>query len=260
MRILAISSQVAYGPVGLTAAVPALQACGHEVLAVPTTTLSNHPGHGKPSGFRTAPEDMARILDSLGELGVLSGAGAAMTGYFASAGQVEAAAIVLARMKSANPALYVLIDPVVGDEGGLYVPLAVAEAIRDRLLPLATCITPNRFELSWLSGEAVSDEGTAVAAARQLGSAEVIATSVPSGAEDLSTVLIADSWHHAVRMPKLSAVPNGTGDFLSGLYLAHRVDRNARESFAAAMKMLSRAIARSAGTPVLDVAGTLHGA
>ena len=47
MRILSISSQVAYGPVGNSAAVPALQAMGHEVLAIPTVMLSNHPGHGK---------------------------------------------------------------------------------------------------------------------------------------------------------------------------------------------------------------------
>jgi pyridoxine kinase len=259
MRILAISSQVAYSPVGLTASVPALQAAGHEVLGIPTITLSNHPGHGKPAGFRTAPEDLARILDALDSLKVLPGVGAILTGYFASAEQVEAVAIVLARMKAANPALYVLVDPVIGDEGGLYVTQSVAEAIRGRLLPLATCITPNRFELEWISGATVADETSSIAAARTLGIAEVLATSIPSGAESLSTVLITPSGGDTVTAPRLTAVPNGTGDFLSGLYLAHRVTGGAEQSFAAAMKMLARAIARSAGTPVLDVAGALHG-
>ena len=59
MRLLSISSQVAFGPVGNSAAVPALQARGHEVLAIPTIMLSNHPGHGPPAGFRTTADDLA---------------------------------------------------------------------------------------------------------------------------------------------------------------------------------------------------------
>ncbi len=54
------------------------------------------------------------------------------------------------RRRAAGPA--VLCDPVIGDHGGLYVPEAVATAIRDRLMPLATLATPNRFELAWLTG------------------------------------------------------------------------------------------------------------
>ena len=49
-KILAISSQVVFGPVGLNAIVPALQAEGHDVLAMPTVLLSNHPGLGPPKG------------------------------------------------------------------------------------------------------------------------------------------------------------------------------------------------------------------
>ena len=65
MRVLSISSQVVWGPVGNSAAVPALQAGGHEVLGLPTITLSAHPGHGPPAGFRTDAADMARIADGL---------------------------------------------------------------------------------------------------------------------------------------------------------------------------------------------------
>ena len=61
MRILSMSSQVAYGPVGNTAAVPALQALGHEVLAVPTVILSNHPGHGAPAVLRVPARMRCRM-------------------------------------------------------------------------------------------------------------------------------------------------------------------------------------------------------
>ena len=45
-QVLSISSQVAYGPVGNSASVPALQAAGFTVSQVPTIILSNHPGLG----------------------------------------------------------------------------------------------------------------------------------------------------------------------------------------------------------------------
>jgi pyridoxine kinase len=258
MRILSVSSQVAYGPVGNSAAVPALQARGHEVLAIPTITLSNHPGHGKPSGFRTQPEDLGGIFAALENLGALSGVAAVLTGYFASPEQVGIVANILVRMKAANPSLFILIDPVLGDEAGLYVPLPVAEAIRSLLLPLASCITPNRFELAWLSGREVADTTGAATAARQLGAAEVLATSIPAANGQLTTLLITPSGQHAITTPRLAQVPHGTGDFLSGLYLAARVLEPAQTAFADAMAILTRAIAMSAGTAVLDVAGALH--
>ena len=260
MRLLSISSQVAFGPVGNSAAVPALQARGHEVLVIPTIMLSNHPGHGTPAGFRPTADDLARILDRLDGLGALAGVGGALTGYFASAEQVETVAKILVRMKSANRPLFILVDPVLGDEAGLYVPQAVAEAIRDQLLPLADCITPNRFELAWLSGLSVIDAASATRAARYLGMPEVLATSIPAANGDLSTLLILPAGEHVSTSPKLPLVPHGTGDFLSGLYLAGRVTEQPALAFANAMAILSRAIATSAGTPVLDIAGTLHGA
>jgi pyridoxine kinase len=129
-------------------------------------------------------------LEALDGLGVLQIVGAVLTGYFASPEQVEAVANILVRMKSAKPELFILVDPVMGDEAGLYVPQPVAEAISDQLVPLATCITPNRFELEWLSGNPMSNEADAIAAARRLALPEVLATSVPAGDGHLSTMLI----------------------------------------------------------------------
>ena len=254
MRVLSISSQVVWGPVGNSAAVPALQAKGHEVLSLPTITLSNHPGHGVPSGFRTDPEVMARMFENLEALGALNGLDAVLTGYFASAAQVETVAKLLARIKPG----YVLVDPVMGDHGRLYVPQEVADAIRDLLLPRANCITPNGFELAWLTGLQAGGEEAAVTAARSLGVAEVLATSIPIGADRLATMLITPHESHSVATPRLDGVPHGTGDFLSGLYLAERLRLTPRMALGSAMKTLSRAINMSAGTAVLDVTGALH--
>lgn len=254
MRVLAISSQVVWGPVGNSAAVPALQARGHEVLGLPTIILSNHPGLGKPEGFRTSAEDMARMLENLGALGALNGLDAVLTGYFASAQQVEEAERLL--LRASVP--FVLTDPVLGDHGRLYVPGEVAAAIAGRLVPMSHCITPNAFELGYLSGLPVTDEASAIAAARKTGVREVIATSVPAAGGGLATLLVTAEEVQRVITPKLEKVPHGTGDFLSGLYLAERLSLGPREAFAAAMKTLARAIAISAGSTVLDVAGALH--
>ncbi|MCA3556258.1 PfkB family carbohydrate kinase [Aestuariivirga sp.] len=254
MKVLSISSQVVWGPVGNSAAVPALQAKGHEVLALPTVMLSNHPGHGAPAGLRVQAEDMARMFAALEALGALSGLDALLTGYFASVGQVEEVARLLDRI----PVPFLLADPVMGDHGRLYVPRDVAEAIRRHLLPRANCLTPNAFELAWLSGNEVTDEASAIAAARSLSLPEVLATSVPAH-DGLATLLVTPDGVHRITAPKLVKVPNGTGDFLSGLYLAARLEQAPRQAFASAMRTLARAIALSSGTTVLNVAGALHG-
>lgn len=258
-RILSISSQVAFGPVGNSAAVPALQAGGHEVLAIPTVILSNHPGHGAPAILRMPAPDLAAMLGVLEDRGVLAGCSAVLTGYFAANDQIHGVARMVRRMKERNAGLFVLVDPIIGDGEALYVPLPVAEAIRDLLLPLASCITPNRFELEWLSGRTAATREDAVIAARALAVDEVLATSIPAGADRLATLAITASQCSESIAPLRPAVPHGTGDFLAGLYLTERLEQPPAEALRRAMAVLARAIGRSAGSSVLDVAGTLHG-
>jgi pyridoxine kinase len=256
-RVLCVSSHVAYGPVGNTAAVPALQARGHEVMAVPTVVLSNHPGHGRPAGFRTTSTDLAALLD---HATALAAPDAVMTGYFATPEQVREVAEVIRLLRARVPSLSVLVDPVIGDGGSLYVPEPVAEAIRDDLVPLASCLTPNRFELEWLTGWQSGTVADAVSAAQSLNRPEVLATSIPAGPDDLATIVVTGAKHRQQVTPLRHDVPHGTGDFLAGLYLAERLmPKGPAEALARAMTLLQRAIHRSAGSRVLDVAGALHG-
>jgi pyridoxine kinase len=181
-RVLAISSQVVYGPVGLNCIVPALQSGGHEVLAIPTILLSNHPGLGKPEGKATAASELTAMITALEKLDAFENLDAVITGYFASAEQIEIVAALIERLKCK----IIMVDPVLGDHGKLYVGQAVAEAIRDHLLPFATILTPNAFELSWLSGLPTRNSVEAIQAARSLKVNEVIATSVVKSASELS--------------------------------------------------------------------------
>ncbi|MGH6907928.1 MAG: bifunctional hydroxymethylpyrimidine kinase/phosphomethylpyrimidine kinase [Aestuariivirga sp.] len=258
LKVLSISSQVAYGNVGNSAAVPAMQALGHEVLAVPTIFLSTHPGLGQPASLRVPAPDLAAILGALDDRGILASCNAVMTGYFAANDQIHGVARIIRRLKEKNPSLYILVDPIIGDDDALYVPLPVAEAIRDRLLPLATCLTPNCFELSWLVGRGVGNLEEATAAARSLGVGEILATSIPAGPGRLATLVITgeDCFEYTLALKK--DVPHGTGDFLAGLYLAERLAHGPQEALRRSMLIVERAIKQSPGSAVLNIAAALQ--
>lgn len=252
-EVLCLSSQVVYGPVGNSAAVPVLQEQGHGVLQVPTILLSYHPGHGKPVAQATDHRFFQALLDSVEAQGALASCAAVMTGYFAGVEQIIAAAALIQRLLRQNPRLLVLVDPIIGDDGRLYVAEAIAAAIMTHLLPLATIVTPNAFELSWLTGKPVSDESSAAAAAMLLQKPEVLVTSVPQDDRRIATLLLHQERSHVIRSVRRTGVPHGTGDFLAGAYLANRLALEAPAAFACAMARLEGAIARSAGMKTLHL-------
>jgi pyridoxine kinase len=241
---------VVFGPVGLTAIVPALQAEGHDVMALPTVLLSNHPGHGKPVGHSVSADEISSMLVALEHLGAFQNLDAVLTGYFSSAEQIAVVAEFIARHR---PKI-VLVDPVIGDHGKLYVAESVANAIRDLLLPLASIAMPNVFELSWLTGGAVDDVESAIAVARKLHVLEVIVTSVPVDDATLGILRITPNDVSQVDTPKFSSVPNGTGDFLSGLYLARQFSSERGSVLKNCSRILQKAIELSGTTNVLAVA------
>ena len=259
-RILAISSQTVYGPVGNSAAVPALEWLGHTVFAVPTIILSHHPGHGPPAGLRVPARDLAAILESLDTVGALDDCAAVFTGYFAADEQIHAVERVIKRLKARSASVRYFCDPILGDDpGGLYVPLPVAEAVRDRLMPLADAAAPNRFELEWLTGLEITSVPSAIRVARSLLCRETLATSIPSVDGEIATLVVTKTGAHEQFAARRAAVPHGTGDLLSGLYLGHRLnDASPQAALERAAAMLGRVIEVSAGTAVLDLAKGLR--
>lgn len=253
-QVLTISSQVAAGPVGNSAIVPALLALGVTPIAIPTIMLSNHPGHGKPEGIVMPADKLAAMLQRLIDLRFVQDDDVILTGYFASAAQIDAVARIITHMPKAR----YLCDPIIGDAAkGLYVPQDVACGIRDKLLPKADILTPNVFELGWLTGQDVHDRETARAACRILSGKSIVAKSIPEAGQ-LTTALFERGHTVSVTRPKLAGVPNGTGDLLSGfiagsLALAHPLNR----SIGFAVAAVEHVIAASAGTARLDLAAGL---
>ncbi len=224
-RILAISSYVVHGYVGLAAIVPTLHAMGHEVLAVPTVVLSAHRGYPDIGGIWFEQGQIRRITDGLAANGWLRSIDAIMTGYLPSTELVGDACRILGTVREHSPDALHLCDPVIGDDPrGLYVLEEVATAVRELLLPLAHILTPNRFELEWLSGRPIRSAKDANEAATKLGAEFLVATSVPAGRNRIANVFSGEALAGQTIVPREDDVPHGTGDLFAALLIGHMLN------------------------------------
>ena len=258
-RILAISSYVAYGHVGLGAIVPALQALGHQVIALPTVMLSNHNGYQNVGGLDVPIESFEAMTNALEANGWLENIDGVITGYLPGADFVEGVKNGVPRLRDSNSELIYLCDPVIGDDPrGLYVAEDLAAAVRSELVPIADIVTPNRFELSWLTGAHISDPEQAGAAAEGLGEAVAIATSVPAGEGLIANVLCNEEAASAVT-GRRDAVPHGTGDLFAALLLGHLLaGRQTTEATARATAGVRAVIEASLGAEELRLIDTIE--
>jgi pyridoxine kinase len=228
MKILSIQSAVAYGHVGNSAAVFPLQRIGVEVLPVYTVNFSNHTGYGAWRGPLIAPDDVRAVITGIEERGVLGQIDAVLSGYQGSEGIGDVIVDAVARVKAANPNAVYACDPVMGNtKSGCFVAPAIPDLLRDRVVPVADIITPNQFELGYLTGTEPADlESTlaSVDAARAMGPRTVLVTSVerPDQPEDTIEMLAVDdtgAW--IVQTPRLPLKANGSGDVTAALFTAH---------------------------------------
>ena len=225
--IVTIQSHVAYGHVGNDAAIYPLQASGFEVVDVPTTLLSNHPGFPTMRGEFVQPALIDDLLHGLRERSMPEFATGIISGYLGDPGTADAVASFVRDAKARNSGIRYLCDPVIGDAGGIYVDPALPAAFRDTLVPLADAITPNQFEFDLLTGTNARTAADIVTAARTLttaGVGVVVATGceleeTPAGQLDIIAVTAERAWR--VRAPKFDFTPVGTGDVYTALFAAN---------------------------------------
>ncbi len=216
--VLVVASQVGHGAIGARAMVFALERLGLDCWTVPTVWMPWHPGHGRSTRFVPDPDDFAMALAEIAESPAARDIGTVVTGWFADPAQIEATARAVERLRLLTPGLRLIVDPVIGDGETLYVPTAVAEAMRDRLVPLADLATPNLFEAGWLTGQPVSTTTETVAAARALPAPTVVVTSAPAlMTRSVATLLVTTDTATQIEHPKIDAAAHGTGDLLAAL-------------------------------------------
>ncbi len=230
MKILSIQSAVAYGHVGNSAAVFPLQRIGVDVLPVYTVNFSNHTGYGAWRGPLIDPSDVRDVITGIEERGAFAHVDAILSGYQGGEGIGDVIIDAVSRVKSANPKALYACDPVMGNaKSGCFVAPAIPQLLRERVVPVADIITPNQFELGFLTGtepDTLESTLASVDLARDMGPRTVLVTSVerPDREEGTIEMLAADdegAW--IVQTPHLPMKANGSGDVTAALFTAHYV-------------------------------------
>ena len=254
MNILSIQSHVAYGHVGNDAATFPLQRMGVEVWPVHTVQFSNHTGYGSWKGQVFDAGMIGEVIAGIEQRGVLSECDGVLSGYMGSAEIGMAILETLANVRRANPGAKYCCDPVIGDVGrGIFVREGIPEFMKNKAVPAADIITPNQFELDYLSGrtsKTLRQTRDAVKAVHDLGPSVILVTSLltdetPADAIDL---LASDaSGCFIVRTPKLPLVVNGAGDAIAALFFAHYLqDPNLAEALSSAVSAIFGVLAKTA--------------
>lgn len=230
VNILSIQSSVAYGHVGNSAAVFPLQRLGHEVWPVYTVNYSNHTGYGAWRGPMIPAADVAEVIKGIEERGALSRVDAVLSGYQGGSDIADVIIDAVARVKAANPNAVYACDPVMGNaKSGCHVGDSIPPLLRDRVVPVADIITPNQFELGFLTGHDASDLAStldAVDAARDMGPSTVLVTSLERPEREEGTIemlAVNDSGAWLVKTPYLPFKRNGSGDVTAALFTGHYV-------------------------------------
>ncbi|MCA1783717.1 MAG: pyridoxal kinase PdxY [Intrasporangiaceae bacterium] len=231
MTILSIQSSVAYGHVGNSAAVFPLQRLGVEVWPVYTVHFSNHTGYGAWRGPLLAAEDVREVITGVEERDAMPEIDAVLSGYQGGSQIGDVILDAVARVKAANPKAIYACDPVMGNaKSGCFVHPDIPVLLRERVVPKADLITPNQFELGFLTETEPDDlESTlsSVDRARDMGPASVLVTSVlrPDRPEaTIETLAVHGDGAWIVQTPYLPLKANGSGDVTAALFTAHLLD------------------------------------
>ncbi len=245
MDILSIQSAVLHGCVGNNAAIPVLQSLGWQPLALHTVWYTHHKGHPGWQGESTPLPLFEQFLSYAFQAPHLQ-VTTVLSGYLGSLAQATALA------RSLPAGVQYICDPVMGDfPGGQYVSDDLVQVYRDLLVPRATVVLPNLFELGVLTGTSVTTLDAAALAAqvlleRYVSLQLVLVTGIPH--QDMLHLLAVSRTalartHH----PLISSRIHGTGDAFSAAWLAlylHSGDVPTSLTYAA--QFVLRAVQRSA--------------
>lgn len=234
-RILSVQSHVVSGYVGNKSAAFPLQLLGFEVDCLNSVQFSNHTGYpGGGCGVRGQRLDDQQLQDLVSGLegnGLTRGYSHAVIGYVGNAAFLKELANVVRRLRSLNPDLVFVCDPVMGDEEpvGWYVPKELLPVYRDEVVPLADVCVPNQFEAELLSGVRISDRPSALKAVdgiHDIGPDIVILSSSSYGCAAECETLASKRHRHGeveryvIRYPKLPLDFVGTGDLFTATVVA----------------------------------------
>ena len=154
-RILTIQDISCVGKCSLTVALPIISTFGVETSVLPTAVLSTHTAF-KGFTFRDLTDDLIDISKHWKEQNISFDA--IYTGYLGSFEQLNIVSNIIDDFKGKDN--FVLIDPVMGDNGSLYVGFDQAFAnSMAKLCSKADIIVPNLTEASFMLNQPYIEKG-----------------------------------------------------------------------------------------------------
>ncbi|TVY90201.1 putative pyridoxal kinase [Lachnellula willkommii] len=204
------------------------------VLAVASHDIGNHTGYGQVRGTRATATEISDLYQGLKD-SYLDDFDMMLSGYLPGAASVEAVGTIARDLKykaTMKPgSFFWVLDPVMGDNGRLYVAEDVVPAYK-LLLKDADLILPNQFEAETLSGVKIVDIETLKQAISTLHEQyripHIVITSIslptPGATPSLSIVgstITSDAKPRifGVKIPTIDCYFSGTGDMFAALML-----------------------------------------
>lgn len=215
-----------------------VQVLGFEVEAINSVQFCCHTGYSAVQGQVLGASDLIALFDGLKKNGLHTDYSYVLTGYVSSLSFMQALYDLIHELKSLNPDLVYVCDPVMGDDGKMYVPEELLPFYRDKMISLADVLTPNQFEAELLTGIPILNEDTAFQALDALhdkGVPIVVLSSarLPPSSENITVIASkvgSDSCKERFRceIEQMDAKFTGTGDLTAALLLAwlHRTNRD----------------------------------
>ncbi|KAH8550879.1 Ribokinase-like protein [Umbelopsis sp. PMI_123] len=263
-RVLSIQSHVVSGYAGNKAATFPLQTLGYDVDVLNILQFSNHTGYPSWGGKRIPPEEIQDIFDGLKKNELMDDYTHILTGYIGNAATLETCARAIREIKERRKGVIYVCDPVMGDDGNLYVSSEMIPLYRS-IAGLADVITPNQTEAEALANtkiETLSDAKEAIRHLHQLGVPHVVITTVHLPQHDIPKQLITDpnsdkalicigssilengqTKQFLISFPTYHGYFTGTGDMFSALVVARLTEQlNAAKEASEDLSPLAKAI------------------
>lgn len=205
-----------------------LQRIGVDVMPVYTVSFSNHTGYGSWRGQMFSGDDVREIVTGIDERGGLADVDVVLSGYLGGADIGGAVLDAVTRVKERSPNAIYACDPVMGNaDTGCVVSTEVQDLFRDRIVEAADLITPNHFELGYLTDtqpDTLESTLASIDALFDRGPSTVLVTSLarpeaPAGTVEMLAATREGAW--LVRTPRLAFAETGSGDLTAALFSAH---------------------------------------
>ena len=233
-KVAAIHDLSGFGRGSLTAVIPTLSTMGIQVCPLPTAILSNHTGGFDSYSYVDLTDSMEDFINEWKKLDLHFDC--IYSGFLGSTKQINIISDFIDHF--ANDKNFVVVDPVMGDDGRLY------SSFNDDIIPemrklvaKADVITPNYTEAAYLLGESPDKKNFTVDTAKDwlkrlsdMGPSTVIITSAPDMYHDKNTnVLAYDSLGETfwkVGCQYIPAAYPGTGDTFASVVIGSLLQRD----------------------------------